>query len=201
MADNFKIIGITTPAPLYSPSEEARIIVEFLESRAIDYFHIRKPGASEDYARGLLNAIPRFLFSRLVIHSHYHLFHDFPSAGFHLKTGVNAPQTVSFLTRSCHSVRECKEESSSFAYSFLSPIFDSISKEGYISAFSLNDSELLQTLRQVPVVALGGVTPAHFQNLFKIKFAGAALLGYLWSPKSSLDATISDLLKAKEKLY
>lgn len=62
---------------------------------------------------------------------------------------------------------------------FLSPIFDSISKHGYGSAFSH------ETLRKAAaegiidekVVALGGVTPENAGWLEKLGFGGAAMLG------------------------
>lgn len=146
--------------------------------KVIDFFHIRKKKSSIDYTRALLESLPSDLHNRLVLHSHYDLNVEFPLGGMH---------TV--FSRSCHSIEELNE-CGKFAYSFLSPIFDSISKTGYLSRFNLSDSELLKANVKTPVIALGGITPRHFQKLFESKFAGAALLGYLWSPKESRETKI-----------
>lgn len=61
----------------------------------------------------------------------------------------------------------------------LSPIFDSISKNGYRSAFDLDEIKDMITGRHV--TALGGVTPDAFPILREKGFSGAALLGYIWN--------------------
>ena len=62
---------------------------------------------------------------------------------------------------------------------FLSPIFDSVSKQGYASAFT--DNALKQASRDGiidnKVVALGGVTPDKINYLRQLNFGGAAMLG------------------------
>ena len=67
-------------------------------------------------------------------------------------------------------------------YVFISPIYDSISKHGYHSAFS--DEVLRQASAQGiidhKVVALGGVTRQRIPQLEKYGFGGAAMLGEMW---------------------
>lgn len=62
---------------------------------------------------------------------------------------------------------------------FLSPIFDSVSKQGYTSAFT--DNVLKQASKDGiidnKVVALGGVTPDKINYLRQLNFGGAAMLG------------------------
>ena len=70
------------------------------------------------------------------------------------------------------------EFASDYDYVTLSPIFDSISKQGYKSAFKL--MELKNKIKGKKVVALGGVTPDKFSYLKSIGFKGAALLGYFF---------------------
>ena len=65
-----------------------------------------------------------------------------------------------------------------YSYVTLSPIFDSISKMGYVSKFRLD--ELPAALAGKRVVALGGVTPEAFPALREAGFIGAAMLGWLW---------------------
>jgi thiamine-phosphate pyrophosphorylase len=86
-----------------------------------------------------------------------------------------------FKTRSCHSLEEVKMYKDEFDYVFLSPIFDSISKVGYKSAF---DEEVLrkaseQGIIDEKVVALGGVTFDKIPYLKELNFGGAAMMGSL----------------------
>ena len=201
MADNFLTVGITTPFPFMSPQNEAKHISNYLESRAIDLFHIRKPASGYEYTRILIRSIDQNLYPRLVLHSHYSLNNEFNLGGIHIKQTcpVNTVK-YSFKTRSCHSLKECNVNPELYGYSFLSPIFDSISKEGYLSGFTLDDPVLLHNTSKLTIVALGGVMPHLFQKLFNAKFAGAALLGYLWSPKNSINERIDSLLKARNEI-
>jgi thiamine-phosphate pyrophosphorylase len=67
-------------------------------------------------------------------------------------------------------------------YLFLSPIFDSISKQGYCSNFSI---ELLREAQAEgiidnKVIALGGVTPRKQPLLESLGFGGYAMMGAVW---------------------
>lgn len=219
MAVNFAVIGITTPHEWDSPEEEALAIASFLKPRIsepggpipinpVDIFHIRKPDAPDCYARSLIQHIPEHLHKRLVLHSNYAIFRDFNLGGLHVKTQFSQADIEAciegnlIISRSCHTIQEIKEDTSiPLSYSFLSPVFDSISKKGYTSKFSLHNEELRESLSLCPVMALGGVTPCDFQNLFDAKFAGAALLGYLWSPKQEMTSKIDKLIEARHNLH
>lgn len=199
--DNFLIIGITTPDQSADIRNESFSISQYLKSGAVDSFHIRKPDSDLSYVRSLISAIPSELHSLLVLHSHFHLFDQYNFGGIHYKSendGFMLEDKI--ISRSCHSVLECNINSQLFTYSFLSPIFDSISKEGYKSKFSLKDETLLDTIGRWPVIALGGVSPEDFEILYEAKFAGAALLGYLWNSKLTLEAKINSLLSGRQKL-
>lgn len=198
---DFKTIGITAPGPLPSAEVEAKEIELYLLSGSLDLFHIRKPDSSIWYTRELLRHISEDLHERLILHSHYDLHFEFKLGGIHEKSGVNLPSDVKRLTRGCHSVKECLEgKPSIYYYSFLSPVFDSISKPGYLSGINLSNSELERLLHNYSIVALGGVTPIDFKYLHGLKFAGAALLGYLWCSDLKLENKIQKLKTEKNKI-
>ena len=70
-----------------------------------------------------------------------------------------------------------------YDYLFLSPIFDSISKVGYKSAFTedmLKDASAKGVIDE-KVVALGGVTFNRIPYLKELNFGGAAMMGALVS--------------------
>ena len=203
----FFIAGITEPKPRSSATEEASLIMRLLNSGAVDLIHLRKPEASAEYTLSLIENIDQDLHSRLVLHSHFHLINNFRPGGVHDKQPDSsvclglANQMEIPLSCSCHSLEDfCKTEIHKYSYCFLSPIFDSISKTGYLSRFSLDDPRLHTLASTHRIVALGGVTPDHFAKLYAAKFAGAALLGYLWSPKSGIDEKIKKIITARKNI-
>lgn len=135
MTDRFLKIAITKPEII---SSEADMISSLLVN-GLDYVHIRKPEASLRDIRNLIEDIPYRLRKRLRLHGHFELFNDFNLGGAHLNSRCPvAPQAACRLSKSCHSIEElngCED----YEYVTLSPIFDSISKAGYHSAFDIND--------------------------------------------------------------
>lgn len=188
MADDFKLIGITLPDFV---EDEARLITLMLTG-GISRVHIRKPHASAAEVAELIESVPKNLHSRLSLHYHHELIARFPEVWPHLNSRNPLPPAGSRnFSRSCHSFEELTMLPKA-SYSFLSPIFDSISKNGYASSFSSN------TLRKAcsdgiidrKVIALGGVTPEKFKELESYGFGGAAMLGYLW-----VDLNIETIMK------
>ena len=205
--NDFGLIGITKETPWDSPSEEAENICRFLREKALDIIHIRKPEATNDYAFSLLNSIPQEFHHRLVLHSNFELLNDFNLGGFHDKSNVlqkftsfaRKPGTI--VSKSCHSFDEiCHKDKFTYSYFFLSPFFDSISKQDYKARFDLEDPALETINSKYPLIALGGIKPEHLEKLYAFKFAGAALLGYLWSPKSGIEDKIHHLKEARKNL-
>lgn len=75
------------------------------------------------------------------------------------------------------------------SYAFLSPIFDSISKEGYPAA-AFNRRQLQDAVRTCgfPVIALGGVAPRNMGEVKSMGFAGAAAIGSVWQTEDPVAA-------------
>lgn len=160
-------------------SSEPALIKAALDA-GFTYVHLRHPAASLRDMRNLIEAVPAKLHPRLKLHGHFDLLHSFNLGGVHLNH--RCPQApagyIGHISRSCHSPEQVLE-SQGMEYVTLSPIFDSISKRDYHAAFS--DEILLQlnTVSPVPVVALGGVTPARIPHILQLRFAGYAVLGAL----------------------
>ena len=66
-------------------------------------------------------------------------------------------------------------------YAFLSPIFDSISKQGYAAA-GFEERRLSAALQhcRVPLIALGGMTAGRVAKAAEMGFSGVAVLGAVW---------------------
>ena len=129
----------------------------------------------------ILNELSSEERSRIVVHDYPELYYEFSLKGFHInKNIVKYPEGYQgFKTRSCHSLEEVKLYKNDFDYVFLSPIFDSISKQGYKSAFT--EDELRRASEEgiidEKVVALGGVTYDRISLLKDLGFGGAAMMG------------------------
>lgn len=176
-----KIIAIT---PELSHPDEINFIIKMLDA-GFDYVHIRKPGFPMQQMREYIKSIPPKYYDRLKIHNHFELAHEFNLAGIHLNMHCNViPPNCENLSRSrsCHSENELTDLNQ-YEYVFLSPIFDSISKNGYKSKFSYGN--LLEIFKhdgmKDKIIALGGIMPFHLKQLHNIGFAGAAFLGYLFN--------------------
>lgn len=170
-------IAITRPEAIVG---EAAIISRLLADD-FDILHLRKPEAGEEYCRLLLGKLTSEERSRIVIHDYAVLYEEFALRGVHLNRNVTQlPDDYhGSRTRSCHTLDEVVRYKESCDYLFLSPIFDSISKEGYTSAFS--HSELCRAAREGiidgRVVALGGVTCERIPYLASLGFGGVAMSG------------------------
>lgn len=189
-----KLIAITKP-DFYDG--EAAFIKRLFES-GFDIVHLRKPNSDIDNCRNILNELSSEERSRIVVHDYPELYYEFSLKGIHInKNIVKYPEGYQgFKTRSCHSLEEVKLYKGEFDYVFLSPIFDSISKEGYNSSFT--QDELRQASEEgiidEKVVALGGVDFDDFSFLKGLNFGGAAMLGSIHRLKDLTSDEMKKLL-------
>ncbi len=150
-----------------------------------DCVHIRKPLANSDEVKRLMQHIPTEFHPKLVNHGHIDLWNEFNwrSAHFSKKNECLSGWQGSH-SFSCHSFHEIKEKSDC-EYVFLSPIFNSISKEDHLSNFRDLDklksaiSELKKADFQTKIIALGGITPDREKNLLNLGFDGVCYKGAL----------------------
>ncbi|MCM1319779.1 MAG: thiamine phosphate synthase [Muribaculaceae bacterium] len=187
-------IVITSPNEV---EDEGAKITTLLRTGAADLVHIRKPEWTELQVGELLSTIPVEYHHNLVLHGHYGLRAYFPAIS---GVQIRRPEEIDelspwFNTETIHSLDEIPGAlERDPEYVTLSPIYDSISKPGYKSAF--NPAEVSEVVRNTPLrfIALGGVRPENFIELYRAGFSGAALLGYVWSDFS---AALPALLKYK----
>lgn len=146
--------------------------------------HIRKQEDELKIAQ-FLSTFPEEERQSLTIHRHVKLAEELKLGGIHL-TGNQAfkeiPENWSGrVSKSCHSIEEINGIKYNCDYVFLSPIFDSISKPGYSTAFKLEDLAMELPKISQEVIALGGVTLNHLETLENTGFDGAAFLGSFWN--------------------
>ena len=182
-----KIIVITTPN--FIKGEE--FVIPHLLQLGVDIVHIRKPSATREQLALLLDSLPKWCYDRLVVHDCLELANKYNLRGVHLnRRNHTVPDNFKgSISMSCHSLEEVDIKKDMADYVFLSPIFNSISKSGYNSAFS--KEELHNAMKQGTidhkVIALGGVSAANIDTVKDLGFGGAALLGDIWDRTESPD--------------
>lgn len=188
-------IVITLP---YFFDGEAEQIVQLLHS-SVDLIHIRKPESKAEEVEKLIMSIPSEYYPRLVLHDHHDLAMKYHLHGVHLN-GRNPQPPMGWegsVSKSCHSLEEVKEWKGKCDYVSLSPIFDSISKQGYHAAFSSTEIEEARRVGIIDkkVLALGGVTFNKIDDVLRMGFGGGMILGDAWKnvshPQDAVALTIA----------
>lgn len=192
-----KLIVITTP---HFFEGESRIL-SLLFREGMERLHLRKPQSKTDELRMLLEAIPSEYHSRIVLHDHFDLVMEYQLAGIHLNNRNHAiPEGLKgSISRSCHSLEEV-QENSELDYVFLSPLFRSISKEGYGSGFSMEvlHKAASDGIIHQKVIALGGMDNTTIPLIEPLNFGGVAVLGALWGNNPSEKETDSIIKRYKQ---
>lgn len=174
-------IVLTLP---YFVDGEAERIASMLSSASVDLVHIRKPEATAAELEQLIMAIPSSCRSQLVLHDHYELAVKYNLFGVHLNSRNPQPPAGwrGSVSRSCHSIEEVKQWKPRCRYVSLSPIFNSISKQGYKAAFSREQLEKAHAegIIDHKVMALGGVTFGKIDDVLRMGFGGGMILGDAW---------------------
>ena len=173
-----KLIVISSAAPV--PNEHQ--LINSLFEEGLEHFHIHKPGLSKTETEKFIQQIPATYRDKVFLHSEFPKFHSL--------------EELAYPSRSLEPQQMI----------FLSPIFDSISKEGYKSnfsdrmhAFTQLKPELMTAIKGKNVIALGGVDEDKIELVKKVGFAGAAMLGAIWNSKNPVDkfVKINNIIHSK----
>ncbi|MGM0579179.1 MAG: thiamine phosphate synthase [Bacteroidota bacterium] len=146
---------------------EFRILHQLFDA-GLEFFHLYKPSFSNREIEAYWAKIPEKYRDKVSIHSD------------HLKF---------------HNLQELEECSVDYEYAFLSPIFNSISKKGYKSAFDLMELREVLKGKNGKIIALGGIDEDKIEKVKEAGFSGIALLGAIWHNEDS----IGKYKKIKEK--
>ena len=185
---NARIVVISSPN---YKDREATLIEELMQA-GLWRFHLRKPNWSADELRKLLNSVPEEYHSRIVLHRRRELLAEYALAGYHLTSKESYPtgKVPGTLSRSFHDLHALRNSREQLDYTFLGPIFDSVSKQGYAAAFEPSDlRDFFRELRQQgdsrPLTfALGGIVPDRVRVCLGLGFDGVAALGAIWASRS-----------------
>ena len=178
------MIVITDPQFLVDESKYINALFE----NGLDVLHIRKPAATIDEIRNLILQIKVQYHYKIMIHSHYDLRKEFVLRGIHF-TGESKhliPQYAEIRCKKSQSIHEIEELSSvdpTINYVFLSPLFPSISKEGYSKPWNFLDLILaLKKSYPFQIIPLGGINERNLVIAKEFGFNHFAVMGCIWEP-------------------
>lgn len=173
--------------PGYIPDETK--IWEKLLTEGADSILLRKPGWLEADYLSLLSRADPACYSKLMIADHATLCERYELQGLHFReaarANITAEQLNSYqqkgwlLSTSIHSVDTLHVASNDWDQLLLSPVFNSISKKGYLSSFREN-FRLNKDGFEGNVLALGGINNSTAGKAREMQFDGIAVLGAIW---------------------
>ncbi|WP_163220802.1 thiamine phosphate synthase [Bacteroides sp. 214] len=186
--------------------EEEPIAVNALFNNGLATLHLRKPGANSKQLSEWLERIDPAFHPRIVLHDCFKLIDKYHLKGVHLNSrNKEVPISETPISVSCsfHSLKECQKEAKKYNYVFLSPIYNSISKEGYASNFTKEELTNAHNrgIINSSTIALGGIATSNIREVASYGFGGIATIGTIWKDyrvNKNLDALIARFTHIKE---
>lgn len=179
------MIVITNPTPI----ENEISIIHSLFAEGLPLLHVRKPGFTVSEMNAFLVDFAPEYKNRLVLHSHHDLADEFGINRLHYSE-KDRTDSYSFSKKtrstSTHSMEDFNALHPVFEYAFLSPVFSSISKQGYISKLDFPTEIEKRTNHKTKLIALGGIQFENINQALAFGFDDIALLGTIWCSKNPL---------------
>ncbi len=179
------LIVISSPT---SVTNEAALINQLFDE-GLEIFHLRKPEYSSQELVLLLQEINPIHYAKIALHSHHYMAKSFGITRLHYTeasrkqlTEINLLENENILSTSVHSLEDYKNLSGHFNYTFLSPVFDSISKPDYLG--QTFDIRSIIIKPETKLIALGGIDETNCKKAFDMGFDGIALLGSIWNSEN-----------------
>jgi len=181
------IIVITPEDKVQNETE----IINQLFQEGLNLLHIRKPFINAEEMTDFIQKIDSKFHSQLVLHSHYDLAENFNISRFHFReidrqNGLFQSFTDKIISTSVHDIETFNELSGNWEYSFISPVFPSISKKGYGENSNILNDIKKRDNPNVKLITLGGINEKNINEIFESEVDGVALLGAIWESDEPL---------------
>lgn len=156
-------------------------------------YHLRLPSAAKDDIAHILEDIDKHLYPFIVLHYHKETALKAGIRRIHISTDkkkeISIPDTDLILSVSTHHVDEFNSLDADIAYAFISPVYPSISKEGYqaTAEFKIHNIQHRSNFNS-KMIALGGITEYNISELKALGYDDVALCGYIWQHPDPLFA-------------
>ncbi|OEK06017.1 thiamine phosphate synthase [Flavivirga aquatica] len=183
---------IVVIAPEQDIPNEIEILNQLFQE-GLAYYHFRKPHKNYQEHSDYLNQIDKKYHNRIVVHYFHELINVFNIKGIHFQEqkridhidnpgqyfkGLNMfGKTISSSFHEPEELKTCEFE---FDYHLLSPVFSSISKQGYQGrGFDVNHIDKR-------IIGMGGVNTKNLSEFKKLGFQGVGVLGGIWNSKTPI---------------
>lgn len=165
-------------------NEQALLYTMYLENSQV-LIHVRKPKSTKAEIDNYLEKFPKDIRNQIVIHNYLEAKEKFELKGVHLSERYWSTNDINFHCQSLaiHSLDDLTKSFRS-EYTFLSPVFDSISKENYKAGFSNQQLETTLNSLDKKVIAVGGINKDNIAKAKELGFSGVAVLGTVWEQNS-----------------
>jgi len=173
-------------------ANEAQIINRLFDE-GLAHFHLRKPEWTEQEIASLIKQINPEYYSKIAMHQHHHLGNTFGIKRLHYTEHIRIATDVEvfneqikngfILSTSIHTISTYYDLPEQFKYTFLGPVFGSISKLNY-KAIDENKRIMEQAKTSTKLIALGGITEVNGHLPFEWGFDGIAVLGSIWEEEN-----------------
>lgn len=183
---------------LIAPEKDIPNEIEILNQlfqEGLEYYHFRKPNKNYQEHCDYLNQIDEKYHNRIVVHYFHELVNEYHLKGIHFQEQkrrdcLDTPSDYfvklnnmfgKTISSSFHEPEELEACTFEFDYHLLSPVFSSISKEGYNGrGFDVN--HINKT-----IVGMGGVTTDNLGEFDKLGFKGVGVLGGIWNSERPIE--------------
>ena len=116
---------------------ERQVYISDLFEVGLQRFHLRKPDSTASEVAKLLGQIPDIYHGRIVLHRFPELIKDFSLCGYHHYSKEKLVETRGRLVVRSINLMNFKNLNEPLDYCFFGPVYESISKKGYIPKVSL----------------------------------------------------------------
>lgn len=163
------------------------VLINALFDEGMEVFHLRKPSAAAPEIQQLLEKIKQAHYAKIAWHHHHELAERFGIKRLHYtedhrkKTDAKEWSLLKeqgfHLSTSIHKIEEAEIVSDQFDYVFFGPVFNSISKKGYMATVTKN---FIVPGKKRKLVAIGGIDENNVSMPLQKGFDGVAVLGAVW---------------------
>ena len=177
-------------------SEEANVI-NSLFANGLQVLHLRKPEFSKERYRELLDQIEKPFHNRIMLHYFHDLCKEYKLRGVHIQEkpridlGAKLEKYVqSYIEKgyrvssSFHLPETIEACPVSFDYVLLSPVFSSISKQGYEG----RGFDVTQSSKKI--IGMGGINKETIRATCDLGYKGVGILGGVWNTTDPLTSFI-----------
>jgi thiamine-phosphate pyrophosphorylase len=191
------MIVITNPIPTANEIDTIHSLFE----EGMQLFHVRKPHFGISEMRQFLLKIDRKYSDYLVLHSHHDLaltlgIHRLHFSESKRKVIQLLPIQLPFvqfqkkgfrLSTSVHTIEDFNSIDNCFDYAFLSPVYNSISKENYSPKTNQFEAINNRNNYTTQLIALGGIESKNIEKTINLGFDDVALLGTIWNQNNPIE--------------